>query len=215
MTGCGETTKVVVVTQTASSAQRPTAQATTSKTKKAKRKMKSCDVNIRARIGTTSCAFAENVFYSFWNALEAGDDAFTAYSPVTGRSYRVRCSTADTVACRAGDGAYVRFSMRAVRAYSASQADSYACSHQVSEDGVGDCPEDENLAPPPAPDEPSAATEDDCDASYDGACLDPNASDYDCAGGSGDGPEYTGPVQVVGDDHFDLDRDGDGYACEG
>jgi hypothetical protein len=53
-----------------------------------------------------------------------------------------------------------------------------------------------------------------CDPSYQGACLNPNSSDYDCAGGSGDGPDYTGPVEVVGDDHFDLDRDGDGVACE-
>jgi hypothetical protein len=28
--------------------------------------------------------------------------------------------------------------------------------------------------------------------------VDPNASDYDCAGGSGDGPEYTGFVRVMG-----------------
>jgi len=53
-----------------------------------------------------------------------------------------------------------------------------------------------------------------CDSNYVGACLDPNASDYDCLGGSGDGPEYTGPVQVVGVDHYGLDADGDGYACE-
>jgi hypothetical protein len=53
-----------------------------------------------------------------------------------------------------------------------------------------------------------------CDPNYTGACLDPNASDYDCAGGSGDGPEYTGPVQVVGSDPYGLDSDGDGYACE-
>jgi hypothetical protein len=54
-----------------------------------------------------------------------------------------------------------------------------------------------------------------CDPNYEGACLDPTASDYDCAGGSGDGPKYVqGPIQVVGDDHFDLDRDGDGVACE-
>jgi hypothetical protein len=53
-----------------------------------------------------------------------------------------------------------------------------------------------------------------CDPSYKGACLNPAASDYDCAGGSGDGPYYTGPVRVVGPDHFGLDRDGDGYACE-
>jgi hypothetical protein len=54
----------------------------------------------------------------------------------------------------------------------------------------------------------------DCDPNYSGACLDPNASDYDCAGGSGDGPEYTGYVQVVGSDVHGLDSDGDGYACE-
>jgi hypothetical protein len=53
-----------------------------------------------------------------------------------------------------------------------------------------------------------------CDPSYKGACLNPAASDYDCRGGSGDGPYYTGPVRVVGPDHFGLDRDGDGYACE-
>jgi hypothetical protein len=56
--------------------------------------------------------------------------------------------------------------------------------------------------------------EPDCHPSYKGACLDPNASDYDCEGGSGDGPEYTGPVTVVGDDPYDLDREGDGLACE-
>ena len=53
-----------------------------------------------------------------------------------------------------------------------------------------------------------------CDPSYSGACLDPDSPDYDCEGGSGDGPDYTGTVQVVGDDHFDLDRDGDGTGCD-
>jgi hypothetical protein len=52
-----------------------------------------------------------------------------------------------------------------------------------------------------------------CDPNYSG-CLDPDAYDYDCLGGSGDGPRYTGLVQVLGDDHFDLDRDGDGIACD-
>jgi hypothetical protein len=44
-------------------------------------------------------------------------------------------------------------------------------------------------------------------------CL-PPASDYDCRGGSGDGPKRTGPVRVTGPDPYDLDRDGDGKACE-
>jgi hypothetical protein len=53
-----------------------------------------------------------------------------------------------------------------------------------------------------------------CDPNYEGACLDPSSSDYDCEGGSGDGPDYTGAVRSVGSDPFDLDRDGDGVACE-
>ncbi|HEV7806712.1 MAG TPA: hypothetical protein VGO80_12885 [Solirubrobacteraceae bacterium] len=53
-----------------------------------------------------------------------------------------------------------------------------------------------------------------CDPNYAGACLKADSPDYDCAGGSGDGPEYTGLIQVVGNDHFDLDRDGDGTGCD-
>ena len=68
-------------------------------------------------------------------------------------------------------------------------------------------------APPPAP-EPEPEPEPACHPSYAGACLDPGASDYDCAGGSGNGPKYTGRVTVVGPDVFDLDRDGDGIGCE-
>lgn len=44
-------------------------------------------------------------------------------------------------------------------------------------------------------------------------CIAPG-SDVDCAGGSGNGPRYTGPVRVTGPDPYDLDRDGDGYGCE-
>jgi hypothetical protein len=53
-----------------------------------------------------------------------------------------------------------------------------------------------------------------CDPNYAGACLDPGSPDYDCEGGSGNGPDYTGRVRVVGDDHFGLDADGDGVGCE-
>ncbi|HZJ49273.1 MAG TPA: thermonuclease family protein [Actinomycetota bacterium] len=45
-------------------------------------------------------------------------------------------------------------------------------------------------------------------------CL-PPAPDYDCAGGSGDGPEYAqGPIEVTGSDPYELDSEGDGIACE-
>jgi hypothetical protein len=53
-----------------------------------------------------------------------------------------------------------------------------------------------------------------CDPNYSGACV-PIASDVDCAGGSGNGPAYVrGPVRVIGSDIYDLDRDGDGIACD-
>lgn len=59
---------------------------------------------------------------------------------------------------------------------------------------------------------PAAAQ--DCDPNYTGACV-PIASDVDCAGGAGNGPAYVaGPVYVVGADIYELDRDGDGVACE-
>ncbi len=52
-----------------------------------------------------------------------------------------------------------------------------------------------------------------CDPNYSG-CV-PIASDVDCAGGSGNGPAYvSGPIKVIGDDIYDLDRDGDGTACD-
>src|SRR5262249_43636882 len=53
-----------------------------------------------------------------------------------------------------------------------------------------------------------------CDPNYGGGCV-PIASDVDCAGGSGNGPAYVrGPVRVIGSDIYDLDRDGDGIACD-
>lgn len=66
--------------------------------------------------------------------------------------------------------------------------------------------------PPPAP--PPPAPSSNCHPSYKGACLDPNSPDYDCEGGSGNGPDYTGTVQVVGYDEYGLDADGDGIGCE-
>lgn len=65
---------------------------------------------------------------------------------------------------------------------------------------------------------PVGASAQDCDPNYGGACVPPCvpiASDVDCAGGSGNGPEYVeGPVTVIGTDIYDLDRDRDGVGCE-
>lgn len=63
------------------------------------------------------------------------------------------------------------------------------------------------VAPPPAP-------ANDCTPGYS-PCL-PPAEDYDCAGGGGNGPAYTGRVTVDHShgDPYDLDRDRDGVGCE-
>ena len=42
----------------------------------------------------------------------------------------------------------------------------------------------------------------------------PIDSDVNCVGGSGNGPSWTGYVQVIGNDIDDVDGDGDGDACE-
>jgi hypothetical protein len=71
------------------------------------------------------------------------------------------------------------------------------------------------LPPPPTPQPrpPPTTPSRSCHPSYEGACLDLTASDYDCAGGSGNGPKYVqGPVRVRPPDPFDLDADGLG--CE-
>lgn len=65
--------------------------------------------------------------------------------------------------------------------------------------------------PPPKPLVTKPASN--CHPDYSG-CLKINAGDYDCASGSGNGPNYTGAVEVYGSDPFDLDRDNDGWGCE-
>jgi hypothetical protein len=60
---------------------------------------------------------------------------------------------------------------------------------------------------------PQGGGGDGCTPGYS-PCL-PPASDYDCAGGSGDGPEYVyGTVTVTGSDPYGLDADNDGVGCE-
>ena len=69
--------------------------------------------------------------------------------------------------------------------------------------------------PPPSTAPPPTTPARNCDPSYPDVCLDPAVEDYDCAGGSGNGPEYVeGPIRVLPPDPFDLDRDGDGLGCE-
>ena len=70
------------------------------------------------------------------------------------------------------------------------------------------------IVPTPVPQAPIQPPAQSCHPSYVGACLLIGAGDYDCRGGSGNGPNYTGRVRVVGPDEFGLDRDNDGIGCE-
>jgi hypothetical protein len=217
--GTQDTTTVTVTTPAAHQAtvttSAPTPRASSKTGHRRASTMKSCDANISAKRATTTCAFAENVFYGYWlNEEEPGIFAdapgIRAYSPAIGRTFDVDCSGASKVVCRAGDGGYVTFPMTAVSAYTTDEAKRYASAAEL---GDVPAPDDNPNTAAPGP-EDNGGGESNCDPSYEGECLDPNSYDYDCEGGSGDGPDYTGPVTVVGDDHFGLDRDRDGYACE-
>jgi hypothetical protein len=65
--------------------------------------------------------------------------------------------------------------------------------------------------PPPSP-EPRMAGPD-CTPGYD-PCLPNYGDDYDCFSGDGNGPLYSGKVNVWGSDPYDLDRDETGLGCE-
>ncbi len=98
--------------------------------------------------------------------------------------------------------------------YTVSYVDGVESERVVTADEITIAPAPEITAvgtrqPAPAPAAPSG-----CDPNYSGACV-PIASDVDCAGGSGNGPAYVqGPVRIIGIDIYDLDRDGDGIACD-
>jgi hypothetical protein len=179
-------------------------------TPKPKPVLTKCDANIRIKDATTSCGFAQNVFYGYWlNGFQPGvfadEPGIPAYSPAAGTTFSVNCTGVERIVCRAGDGGFVTFPMAAVIAYTPADAMDHAATHEI-----GDVPlPDASPTTEPAPDESS----DECHPDY-GGCLDADSSDYDCEGGSGDGPDYTGRVEVLGGDPYDLDRDGDGVACD-
>jgi hypothetical protein len=216
MSACGATQQTRTVTVSAP-AQEPAATADTSpkpdadsdggRTTPARPRtvLTACDANVRAKAATTTCGFAENVFYEYWRQIEYGEVTdIKAFSSALGAFLHVNCDQGDAVVCRTSAGAVVRFPLSAVNAYTLENATHYAENHRVSK---GPNPTSE---PEATPSEDNSG----CDPSYEGACLDPSSSDYDCEGGSGDGPDYTGTVTVVGDDHFGLDRDGDGVGCQ-
>jgi len=70
-------------------------------------------------------------------------------------------------------------------------------------------------APPPTTPPSTAAPSQNCDPAYPDDCLQDGIGDYDCAGGSGNGPNYVeGPITVLPPDPFGLDGNRDGVGCE-
>ena len=126
---------------------------------------------------------------------------------------------ASAKAALAGRGLRARVTYRSTASYPAGTVIS-----QSRRTGAGVLPDSRITmvvakAPPPppttVPPPPTTTPARSCDPSYPDVCLDPDALDYDCAGGSGNGPRYVnGPIRVRPPDPFDLDREGDGWGCE-
>jgi hypothetical protein len=92
-----------------------------------------CDPNIQARRDTTTCPFAENVFWSYWTSSES--PSLGVWSPAAQVTFATRCARDGTqVTCTTDDGGEVRFSQAAVDRYSQTQADTYAGDHDLGPD---------------------------------------------------------------------------------
>ena len=111
----------------------------------------------------------------------------------------------ETVVARAGRAG------RLVLTYRVTYVDGTAAQRVLAGKRIVKEPIDRIVEVGTRPAEPAGS---DCDPNYTGDCV-PVASDVDCAAGTGNGPEYVaGPVTVVGEDIYGLDRDGDGVGCE-
>ena len=86
-----------------------------------------CDANIRVSDG--SCAFANNVFWTYWTRGQAS--SIDVYDPDTGRFGATRCARTDEeVTCFTRTTA-VSFPQSALDLYDQRQADRYAATHDV------------------------------------------------------------------------------------
>lgn len=166
-----------------------------------------CDPNIQAKESTTSCEFAENVFWHYW--MSGASTSLRVWSPATQSTFNTTCdSDGDQVVCTTSDDGAVKFSQAALDLYSEAQANAYASGHDLGPDPYETLPS----TPPPGDGGEGAGGGDDCQG-YD-PCI-TTGSDVDCSGGSGNGPRYVeGPVSVTGDDPYGLDSDGNGVGCQ-
>ncbi|MGO9663151.1 MAG: hypothetical protein ACLP66_07575 [Polyangia bacterium] len=96
-----------------------------------------CD-NISASAGT-SCTFASNTFYEYWQA-SGGDptlsETINVWSADDQTYYTLGCNPTDGVIdCTDANGEDVRFSQDAIDGYSSSQASTYAASADLGPNG--------------------------------------------------------------------------------
>ena len=166
-----------------------------------------CDSNIQAKVGTTTCPFAQNVFWTYWTSGESSD-TLEIWSPAAQASFTTTCGLEGAqVVCNTSDNATVRFAEAAVDSYSQEQADAYASGHDLGPD-----PYEGLSSPDSAPSGGGGTGGEDCQG-YE-PCITPGP-DVDCEGGEGNGPRYVaGPVFVDGADPYGLDSNYDGVGCE-
>lgn len=148
LTACGQTatetvtrtvTKTAATTTTAAAAAATRGSATTTHRRvgsraRARRTTRvawaACDANVDVVAPATSCGFAQNAFYEYWNSGYSA--TIRVYSPALGATLATRCTKSATRAtCRTGDGGRARFALSALEAYSSDQAESYASTHDI------------------------------------------------------------------------------------
>jgi hypothetical protein len=187
---------------------RPKVQSLARKTAPTAEAFVKCDTNIQAKADTTTCPFAQNLFWAYWTSARSSSPV-QVWSPAAQASFAATCEPRGAqVVCTTSDDGIVRFSQAAVDVYSQTQADSYASSHDLGPDPYEDFP---GTAVPPEDAQPNGGG-DDCQG-YD-PCI-AAGTDVDCEGGSGNGPRYVdGPVYVDGNDPYGLDSNYDGVGCE-
>jgi hypothetical protein len=167
-----------------------------------------CDSNIAVNPKSTTCAFAQNAFFSYWIEYDSPGSVVDAsgypvYSSALEKTLTLRCDGAAKVVCVGAAGAYVEFPMSAVEAYTRSNAErylSYADTGGIEPVSNGATGNSDSSPPEPG---------DSGQTSYGGGGEDrPDVEyDLDCA-------DFDGPVAVSPDDPHDLDRDGDGTGCD-
>jgi hypothetical protein len=105
-----------------------------------------CDPNIQVKESTTTCGFAENVFWHYWTSGETG--SLQVWSPATQSTFATTCeSDGEQVVCTTSQDGVVKFPQTAVDLYSQTRAVAYARSHDLGPDTYESLP---LAAPPPS-----------------------------------------------------------------